>query len=48
VKKHQPGAVKNKCVIALMRKLTKALWHVAHGAEFAPVKLFNLNAVARV
>jgi hypothetical protein len=37
--------VKNKCVIALMRKLAKALWHSAHGAAFDTNKLFNLQAV---
>jgi transposase len=39
------GAPKNKSVIALMRKLAKALWHVARGAAFTTDKLFNRNAV---
>jgi transposase len=45
LKSNRPGAVKNKCVIALMRKLAKALWHSAHGAAFDTNKLFNLQAV---
>lgn len=40
------GAPKNKTVIALMRKLAKALWHVARGAALSSEKLFNRNAVA--
>ena len=28
------GKVKNKAIIALMRKVVRALWHVARGAEF--------------
>lgn len=40
------GAPKNKTVIALMRKLAKALWHVARGAALNSEKLFNRNAVA--
>jgi len=46
LKTHRPGAVKNKCVIALMRKLAKALWHTARGEPFDTRKLFNLKAVA--
>ena len=46
LKTARPGAVKNKCVIALMRKLAKALWHAARGAPFDTGKLFNLKAVA--
>jgi transposase len=46
LKTHRPGALKNKTVIELMRKLAKALWHVARGERFAPEKLFNLRAVA--
>jgi len=45
LKTNQPGALKNKVVIALMRKLAKALWHCAHGAGFDTNKLFNLKAV---
>jgi hypothetical protein len=33
------GTVKNKAIIALMRKLVKALWHVARGEPFDPLKL---------
>jgi transposase len=35
------GGLKSKAVIAVMRKLTKALWHVAQGEQFDPGKLFN-------
>ena len=48
LKSNRPGAVKNKCVIALMRKLAKALWHLARGSTFDPTKLFNLKAIAGV
>ena len=41
----RPGAVKGKCVVALMRKLLQALWHLARGAEFDARKLFNLEAI---
>jgi len=36
---------KNKMfgVIGVMRKLTKALWHVGQGAEFDPTKLFDIS-----
>lgn len=34
--------VKMKTVIALMRKLSKAMWHVARGEKFNAQKLFNL------
>ena len=37
----KPGSVKMKVVVALMRKLVKALWHVARGAEFDARKLFD-------
>jgi len=46
VKSSRPGAIKNKCVIELMRKLAKALWHIARGESFDSNKLFNLKAVA--
>jgi transposase len=35
------GGLKSKAIIAVMRKLTKALWHVARGERFDPDKLFN-------
>jgi transposase len=34
--------VKMKTVIALMRKLAKAVWHVARGEAFDATKLFSL------
>ena len=37
------GKVKNKAVIAVMRKLAKALWHVARGAEFDSRLLFDVR-----
>ena len=46
LKTNRPGAVKNKTVIELMRKLAKALWHIARGELFDVNKLFNLKAVA--
>jgi transposase len=30
-------------VVALMRKLTKAIWHVARGASYQPERLFDLE-----
>lgn len=36
------GQIKGKAVVALMRKLVKALWHVAHGATLDSRKLFDL------
>jgi transposase len=35
---------KNKTVIALMRKLAKALWHVARGERFDATKLLSVTA----
>jgi transposase len=37
------GRVKNKGVIAVMRKLAKALWHVARGARFDSRLLFDVS-----
>ena len=39
--KMNPSA-KNKTVIAVMRKLSKALWHVARGQKFEASQLFSL------
>jgi transposase len=33
--------VKKCAVVAVMRKLVKALWHVARGSEFDPTKLYD-------
>jgi len=44
-KTQRPGAIKNKSVIALMRKLAKAVWYVARGEVFEVERLFNLKAV---
>lgn len=38
----QGGTLKNKAVIAIMRKLARALWHVARGAPFDSSKLFDV------
>lgn len=46
LKSNRPGALKNKTVIELMRKLAKALWYIARGAAFDTGKLFNLKGVA--
>lgn len=37
------GGRKQKALIALMRKLASALWHVAHGADFDSSKLFDVR-----
>jgi transposase len=37
------GRLKGKAVVALMRKLVKALWHVARGARLESRKLFDLG-----
>lgn len=35
------GGVKNKAIIALMRDVSTALWHVARGSAFDPAKLVS-------
>jgi transposase len=45
-KTQRPGALPNKTVIALMRKLGGALWHVARGEAFDISKLFARQPVA--
>jgi hypothetical protein len=37
----QAGKMKNKAVVAVMRKLAAALWHVARGEVFDSTKLFD-------
>jgi transposase len=39
--KRQGGQLKNKAVVALMRKLGLALWHVSRGERFDARKLFD-------
>jgi transposase len=46
IKTARPGAVKQKQLIALMRKLAKAFWHQANGHDFDVNRLVNLKAVA--
>ncbi len=46
LKTSRPGALKNKVVIALMRKLAQAVWQIAHGSRFEVNKLFDREAVA--
>ena len=41
--KRQGGRLRSKAVVALMRKLAKALWHVARGSEFDPTLLFDAS-----
>jgi transposase len=41
-----PGAIKGKSIVALMRKLARALWSVARGDAFAVERLFNRAAPA--
>jgi transposase len=36
----RPGALKGKTIVALMRKLAQALWHVGRGATFEVKRLF--------
>jgi hypothetical protein len=36
----RPGALKGKTIVALMRKLAQALWHVGGGATFEVKRLF--------
>jgi|HubBroStandDraft_1064217.scaffolds.fasta_scaffold66926_2 transposase len=40
-RKGYKGDQKMKAVVALMRKLTRALWHVARGEAYDPSKLFD-------
>jgi len=40
------GGAKKKAIIALMRKLTAALWHVGQGAAFDEARLFDDTALA--
>lgn len=40
-KVQRSGGIKKKAVIAVMRKLVKALWYVARGDKFDSSKLFN-------
>lgn len=42
------GHRKRLAVVAVMRKLSKALWHVGRGAEFDAAKLFNVNKLGSV
>jgi transposase len=44
----RPGAMKQKHVIELMRKLAKALWHHAHGRLFQAARLFDQHPVTSV
>lgn len=40
------GGIKMKALIAIMRKLAAAMWHVARGAEFDSKKLFDVRRLA--
>ena len=45
-KVQRDGGLKGKAIIALMRKLTRALWHVGRGERFDAAKLFHREAAA--
>ena len=40
------GGRKGRAIVAIMRKLAKALWYLAQGAVFDSRRLFNLKALA--
>lgn len=40
------AGAKNKAVVAVMRKMAAALWHIARGDAYQPEKLFNVSAEA--
>jgi len=40
------GGMKKKGLIAIMRKLAAAMWHVARGAKFDSTKLFDVRRLA--
>jgi transposase len=42
-KVRRDGGLTGKAMIAVVRKLAKALWHVARGEPFDPRKLFNVK-----
>ncbi len=37
------GGVKKKAIIAIMRKLAQALWHVGRGAKFDSTRMFDIK-----
>jgi transposase len=41
------GRVKMKAVVAVMRKLARALWHVAQGQPFEAAKLVNAHHLSQ-
>ena len=40
------GGIKKKAIVAIMRKLASALWHVGKGSKFDAAKLFDVNRLA--
>ena len=42
-KVRRDGGLTGKAMIAVVRKLAKALWYVARGEPFDPRKLFNVK-----
>jgi hypothetical protein len=44
----QAGTAKSKAVVAVMRKLSMAMWHVARGAVFDARKLFDVSRLPGV
>lgn len=47
-KVRRDGGLKAKAIVAIMRKLTLALWHVARGEVFDSRKLFDQRPLSRV
>ena len=41
--KRDGGRLRKKALVAVMRKLAKAIWHVARGVEFDAAKLFDVR-----
>ena len=42
-KAKRDGGCKQKAIIAIMRKLVRALWHVARGNAFDSTKLYDVS-----
>jgi len=47
-KVQRDGGIRNKALVAVMRKLTKALWHVRKGEQFDSSKLFDVSRLGFV
>lgn len=42
-KRERDGQKGGKAIVAIMRKLARALWHIAHGAQYDPRRLINVE-----